>query len=104
MKALFGRPARVLLTSWILEERRAFFQAEAQDALRAFGQSPSAVAQELEKLTTFGLLSRIEPGAGERRVWFQPLLQHPLWEAFKAITAAVEQASSESAATNEGGM
>lgn len=86
-KALFGRPARVLLAAWILGRQGApFYLLEAQRALTQHGEAHSAVARELDVLVTSGLLDRIEDA---HRVYFQPM-PHGLWSAFESIARHFE--------------
>ena len=88
MKALFGRSLRVVLAAWIVQrDVPAFYLQEAQDAMRTFGEAPSGVAQELRKFVKYGLLNE---SPDLRRVYFTPT-DSPLWRAFHAIVAAVEE-------------
>lgn len=85
VKGLFGRPVRVLLAIWILQNEQPFFLQEAQTALLPFGEAPSAVAKELRVLVEHGMLSEMPDG---RRVYFTPITS-PLWDGFLAIGTAV---------------
>jgi hypothetical protein len=89
-KTLFGRSTRVALADWILDRDAAFFQLEAQDALRAYGEAASAVTQELRKFVDVGMLAETPDG---RRVYFTKL-DSPLWGAFAAIATALDSVTS----------
>lgn len=85
-KDLFGRPLRVLLAAWILDrEGEPFYLAEAQDAMRPFGEAGSGVRAEVESFLKHGLLSKYEDG---RRNYFTPI-ESAMWPAFEAIVAAL---------------
>lgn len=88
-KELFGRPLRVYLAQWITERSdEAFFQTEAQDAMRLVGQAASGVPDVLDALVRAELLQRFD---SERRVYFQPR-PSPLWDAFQAVYAGLKAA------------
>ncbi|MFN8052871.1 MAG: hypothetical protein U0Q22_15605 [Acidimicrobiales bacterium] len=85
-KALFGRSLRVALAHWIIErEGEHFFQLEAQDAMRAFGEAPSGVPKELANFVEQGMLTTF---FDERRHYFTAA-ETPLWAAFAAAAIAV---------------
>lgn len=84
-RVLLGRPARVLLAVWILEQGgRTFHQGQALTAVETFGEARTAVREELDKLVATGMLARSEPGPSERRVLYFPNKEHPAWPAFEA--------------------
>ena len=90
-KALFGRPARLLLAAWITSrEGEPFFQQEAMDAMRTYSEAGSAVQTELELFVKYGLLQRTP---SETRVYFV-VLESPFWapllEAGRAVDAYME--------------
>lgn len=88
IKALFGRPLRVLLAEWILQRGDdAFVQTEAQDAMRGYNEAASNTRNELLNFAKFGLLSKSEVGG---RVYYTPT-DNPLWRAYAAIIDAIDE-------------
>jgi hypothetical protein len=93
-KELFGAPTRLILAAWILaQDDNAFFQQEVQDALRRFGEAPTAVRLELGTFVEQGLLNRFPDG---RRVYFTQATS-PIWAAYGALAVAFELAKDDSA-------
>ncbi len=88
---MLGRPARVLLAAWILErEGQAFFQSEATQELARFGETPSAVTQELARFVDWGLLERSGPGQGDRRVYYGQDKTADEWTIWRAAAEAFD--------------
>lgn len=88
VKALFGRPVRIAVAAWILgRSDEAFFLAEAQSSLANLSEASSAVAQEVNRLASLGLLSKTSI---DRRTYYTRL-EHPMWQAFDAIVRAADQ-------------
>jgi hypothetical protein len=58
---------------------------------RAPGHGAGGVADELRKFKTYGMLAETPDG---RRVYFTPT-SSPLWSAFRAIVASVEEVHAE---------
>lgn len=87
---MFGRGLRLRVAAWILGHGvdQAFYQGEAAQGV---GYSASAVTTELERLVELQMLSKHEPTAGERRVYYTPAGNHPLWEAFGVALAAIDR-------------
>lgn len=84
-KAVFGRPARVLLAAWIWERgSEPFVQNEAGIELASRGEAYSAVVDELKKFAEWGLVTRSGPSASQRSVMYAANKEHPLWEVFRA--------------------
>ncbi len=72
---LFGRPCRLPLALWILRHNKdRFFQSEPPSE---FG-GPTAVRQELARLTRAGLLAEERPDADIRVYYVRT--DSPLWE------------------------
>lgn len=86
VKALFGRPVRVVVAEWVLKRSgQSFFLSECQGALVGSpGAAGSAVRAELELFVSVGMLERFE---SERRVYFTQTA-HFAWPAFAAIADA----------------
>lgn len=79
-KAVFNRPARVLLAAWVLERGTVpFKQMDAAIALVEFGAAPSATVQELGRFVDWGMLERSRT---EANVMYAMLKQSPLWDVF----------------------
>ena len=85
-KALFGRPLRVALASWIVERGEDFFLLEAQDAMQSYGEARGNVSDELRNFVSHKLLEEYREG---QRVYFRPT-ESPLWGAFKEIAFALD--------------
>lgn len=84
-KALFGRSLRIALAEWICElEDATFFQQQAKDAMRNYGEANSGVLKELAAFVEFEMLQRVE---SERRTYYQRL-DSPFWSAFQQISRA----------------
>jgi len=84
-KALFGSPTRVVLGAWILARKgEAFFQQEAQDALRLLGEPPTGVRLELVTFVESLLLDRFPDG---RRLYFVQKA-NPIWSVYESLSAA----------------
>lgn len=82
VKALFGRPLRILLAAWVLGRHgEPFFLQEVQRALSDVGEATSGVAKEVRVFVEHGLLAETRDG---RRTYFTPL-PSPYWRAFQAI-------------------
>jgi hypothetical protein len=85
VKALFGKPQRMVLAVWI--HGRAgdpFFLGEAQDAMKALGVTDSGVGAELDTFMRYGMLTQFKDG---RRHYYTPVAC-PLWAAYEAIGIA----------------
>lgn len=90
-KAVFNRPARLLLAAWVLErEAQPFSQQEAALSVATYGEAPSAVVQELQRFTEWGMLERSEPAPGERRVLYSMRKESRLWEVFRAAVSVFD--------------
>ncbi len=87
-KSLFGRSLRVTLADWISNlEDPIFFQQQAKDAMRDFGEANSGVVKELAVFVEFGMLQRVE---SERRAYYQRLTS-PFWPAYQHLSLALEE-------------
>lgn len=95
LKKLFGRPVRVYLAIWILGHAQTFYLQEAQVALQAQGQAPSATRDEVLTLRDCGLL--LETAIGGRK--YYTAATSPWWAVFEAI-AQVFEGSMPSASDN----
>lgn len=85
---LFGRALRLRVAAWVLlQEGETFFQGEAAQAL---AYSPSAVAEELEKLVDLGMLIKHEKTPGDRRQYYSKVAT-PLWNVISAAVGAIEE-------------
>lgn len=85
-KAVFGRVLRAQLGVWIVDRgRERFFLLEAQEAMSALGGAPSATKQEVDRLTSAGMLDREPVG---RRIYFTRN-NSSLWKVFEAARAAL---------------
>jgi hypothetical protein len=92
VKALFGRAARIAVAGWILErEGDAFYLAEAQIALAATSEAPSAVANEVNHFARLGLLAKVHV---DRRTYFTRT-DHPMWEALREVVRAADEVASQ---------
>lgn len=99
-KNIFNKPTRVAVAVWVLErEGRSFYQGEATQALSGKGEAISAVQTELERLTDWSMLTRVQP-PGDRRVWYT---QAPsdLWDVFRAAGRAFALFGEDSEDTNQ---
>lgn len=85
VKALFGKPQRVVLAVWIYERRgEPFFLGEAQEGIKKRGVTDSGVGAELDTFIAYRMLSQYKDG---RRNYYTPQAS-PLWDAYAAIGAA----------------
>jgi len=85
LKALFGKPQRVVLAVWIHQRHgEPFFLGEAQEGIKTLGVSDSGVGAELDTFIRYGMLTQFKDG---RRNYYTPL-SSPLWDAYAAIGAA----------------
>lgn len=83
--ALFGRGCRLPLALWIMKlEKPRFFQSEPPRDI----DTPTAVRQELERLSRLGLLEQERPD-GENRVYYVRT-DSPLWHVIKAAGDVVD--------------
>lgn len=83
---IFGRPCRLPLLLWILDNPKdRFFQSEPPLEIGA----RTAVRQELERMTRAGLLTEERPD-GEARVYYVRT-PGPLWEVVRAARQAIEE-------------
>lgn len=82
LKKLFGCPTRVLVALWILEsDDTPFFQVQAIDALRPYGQAGSKTRSALELFVQLGMLQAMNDG--RRRYYTR--LDSRLWSPLGAI-------------------
>jgi len=85
-KRLFGRPVRILLSAWILSRLGdPFYLLEAQIAMQRYGESSSAVSDEIRLLASRGLVIESKES---RRVYFLEA-RHEYWRAFLAIAVSL---------------
>lgn len=85
-KELFGKPARLLVAAWALEHGEAFYLQEVQDALKVFGEAPSATRTALLTLEDLAMVSRFPDG---RRVYFS-VMGHPHWSIYLAMAKSFD--------------
>ena len=73
-KLLFGRPCRLPIAAWVLQQDKRFHQSQVP----TFGTtSPSNIKEELHRLVEAEMLLREEQGDG--RVYYE-MVDSPLWE------------------------
>ena len=61
LKALFGKPQRVVLAVWIHgRDGEPFFLGEAQDAIKKLGVTDSGVGAELDTFMRYGMLTQFK--------------------------------------------
>lgn len=83
---LFGRSCRLPVALWILRRAQPrFYQSEPPPSLGA----PTAVRQELERLTRAGLLS-VEKAEGDNRVYYSRT-SSPLWRVFAEVADVIAE-------------
>lgn len=84
-RVLFGRPCRLRLALWILEQsNRRFYQSEPPVSVIV----QSAAAVELQRFASIGMLS-VSPTREHRRIYYQRT-NSQLWLAIKAIRDALD--------------
>lgn len=73
-KLLFGRPCRLPVALWVLQQGKRFHQSRPP----TFGTtSHSNIREELARLVELEMVAREEPGDG--RVYYEKV-ESPLWE------------------------
>lgn len=84
-RVLFGRPCRLRLALWILEQsNRRFYQSEPPASVIV----QSAAAIELQRFASIGMLS-VSPTKEHRRIYYQRTNSR-LWSAIETIREALE--------------
>jgi DNA-binding MarR family transcriptional regulator len=98
--SLFGRRLRLRVALWVLarEERESFYQSQVADGV---AYSVSGVVAELDRLVDLGMIRRLRPEHGDRRVYYVRMVS-PLWEIIRAAHTAVELEQRGDASTNGG--
>lgn len=77
---LFGRPLRLAVASWVLDNEY-FFQGQAADGV---GYQATAVRAELDRLDHLGMLITHPVTSDGRRQYFTRVSDHPLWKVVEA--------------------
>jgi len=84
-KELFGRPCRLALALWVLEQHKSrFYQSEPPREVILQGE----VAKELRRLVRLGMLEELRPDDA-RRVYYDRT-DSPLWKIIEAAADAVD--------------
>lgn len=85
-KLMFGRPSRLHLLLWIVQQDgKLFYQGEA---VAGTGLASSAVSQELGQLEELEMLMRMPTGS-DRRVFYERT-NSSLWAVAEAATEAIK--------------
>ncbi len=87
-KLLFGRPVRLRVLLWVFSRGAAvFYQSEAATGV---GYSAGAVAAELDRLETLGMVTKFgRPVGNERQNYVR--VDHRYWDIVAAAKSSLEQ-------------
>lgn len=86
--ALFGRSLRLPLAAWIRQRDTPFFQKQCAQAV---GVLPQYVGKELGGLAELGMIEQLPREAGDTRILYRQVPDHPLWAVIDAATTAAER-------------
>lgn len=95
-RLFFGRPLRLYVAAWILEQgSRAFYQKELLLALHAHGTASLGILNNLIELRMVERLPK-DWVPGHKRVYYRRL-DHPLWDAVLLAAQPAAKASAKPA-------
>lgn len=84
---LFGRPGRLRLMLWLIEQPVESELSQAE-AARALGLRSRDVGEDLERLQALGMVSEPSRVARNREKRFMRL-EHPMWRALSTVRDAL---------------